>query len=44
MKEKGVLSDICIDDIFKELNKIVWTKENMEQNIIKMIGELDESC
>ena len=28
----------------KELNKTVWTKENMEENIIKMIGELDESC
>ncbi len=34
-----------LEEIYnKELNKIVWTKENMEQNIIKMIGELDESC
>jgi len=34
-----------LEEIYnKEINKIVWTKENMEQNIIKMIGELDESC
>ena len=27
-----------------KLNKTVWTKENMEENLVKMIGEIDESC
>ena len=27
-----------------KLNKIIWDKEQMEENLIKMIGELDESC
>ena len=34
-----------LEEIYnKQLDKTVWTKENMEENIIKMIGELDESC
>ena len=27
-----------------KMNKIVWDKESMEENLIKMIGEIDESC
>ena len=27
-----------------KINKIVWEKENMEQNLYKMIGDFDESC
>ena len=34
-----------LEDIYNnEISKTVWTKENMEQNLIKMIGEIDESC
>lgn len=28
----------------KKVNKIVWNKDNMEENLRKFIGELDESC
>ena len=34
-----------LEEIYNnEIAKTVWTKENMEQNLIKMIGEIDESC
>ena len=34
-----------LEEIYNnEISKTVWTKENMEQNLIKMIGEIDESC
>ena len=25
-------------------NKVVWKKENMEENLRKLIGEIDENC
>ena len=27
-----------------KMNKVVWDKESMEENLVKMIGEIDESC
>ncbi len=36
---------IILEKIYNsQINKTIWQKENMEQNLIKMIGELDESC
>lgn len=44
-EQTNVNYPIVLEEIYnKELNKTVWTKENMEENIIKMIGDLDESC
>lgn len=46
------ISDITKFDYPKDLeliyknkiNKIIWDKENMEQNLYKMIGDFDERC
>ena len=43
---KNLVVDAKVEEIDynNKLNKTVWTKENMEQNLIKMIGDIDESC
>ena len=49
VKELSKLCNIEIPNVLfdiynKKVDKTVWTKENMEENLRKFIGELDESC
>ena len=34
-----------LNDIYNnKMNKVVWTKDEMEEKLINLIGEIDESC
>ncbi len=49
VKEISKLSNVQYPELLNSIynnnmNKIVWDKEEMEDNLVKMIGEIDESC
>ena len=49
IKEINKQTNLNIPDILTEIynnkfNKTVWKKEEMENNLRKLIGELDENC
>ena len=48
-KEINKETNLTIPDILTEIynnefNKTVWKKDEMENNLRKLIGELDENC
>ena len=44
-KETGCLAPKVLYDIYNTpFNKTVWSKEEMEEKLIKLIGEIDENC
>ena len=49
VKEINKLSNVKYPELLSKIynnkmNKIVWDKESMEENLVKMIGEIDENC
>ena len=38
------IPDILYDIYNKKVEKEVWEKENMEKELLKLIGEIDENC
>lgn len=44
-KETGCLAPKVLYDIYSTpFEKVVWSKDEMEEQLIKLIGELDENC